>query len=186
MAIALHHSRAKGAAKLILVGIANHDGDGGAWPTMATLAKYGGVTKAQAQKCVAKLEQLGEIRRHVQQGGYYGMDAWRRPNRYTFMLRCPHNCDRSARHRVPADGELELEFVPDAQLAHPPASAIPPRVSAGGPPRVGDTQTVRENQLLKYPKKPQTARAARAACGHELVDDRHCTHGCPIAKETLA
>ena len=61
MAIALHHSRSKGTAKVVLLGIANHDGDGGAYPTVATLAKYANVSRANVQKALTKLESLGEI-----------------------------------------------------------------------------------------------------------------------------
>lgn len=99
MAIALHHSRAKGSAKLILIGIANHDGDGGAMPSMATLAKYGGVDTRQARKLVRRLESLGEVRTHVQAGTLEYLDDHEQPNRYDFTLACPSHCDRSSRHR---------------------------------------------------------------------------------------
>ena len=99
MAIALHHSRAKGSAKLILVGIANHDGDGGAMPSMATLARYGGVDVRQARKGVRRLEELGEIRTHVQAGSLPYLDDHEQPNRYDFLLACPAWCDRSKHHR---------------------------------------------------------------------------------------
>jgi DNA-binding GntR family transcriptional regulator len=61
MAIALHHSRAKGTAKLVLIGIANHDGDGGAWPSVDTLAKYAGVHRRNVQRALQQLEELHEI-----------------------------------------------------------------------------------------------------------------------------
>jgi len=100
MAIALHHSRATGAAKLVLVGIANHDGDGGAWPSVATLAKYAGVTPRNVKKHIDALQELGEIERHVQQGGTRNTPDWGRPNLYRFLLRCPAGCDRTRSHRV--------------------------------------------------------------------------------------
>jgi hypothetical protein len=99
MAIALHHSRAKGSAKLILVGIANHDGDGGAMPSMRTLARYGGVDVRQARKGVRRLEELGEIRTHVQGGNLPYLEDEEQPNRYDFLLVCPAWCDRSKHHR---------------------------------------------------------------------------------------
>lgn len=106
MAIALHHSRATGAAKIILIGIANHDGDGGAWPSIATLAKYGNVTPRAAQKAIEKLIALGEIHRHIQQGGTLHTPNHARPNRYTFTLVCPPGCDRTSAHRVrPVDND---------------------------------------------------------------------------------
>lgn len=100
LAIALHHSRAGGAAKLVLIGIANHDGDGGAWPTVATLAKYAHVTPRNVQKALTELERLGEIRRYVSAGGDHSTADNMRPNLYKFLLQCPHTCDRTSRHRV--------------------------------------------------------------------------------------
>lgn len=99
MAIALHHSKAKGSTKLILVGIANHDGDGGAMVGMARLATYGGVEVRQARKGIRRLEALGEIRTHVQAGSLDYLDDHEQPNRYDFLLECPVWCDRSKNHR---------------------------------------------------------------------------------------
>lgn len=113
LAIALHHSRAKGAAKLILIGIANHDGDGGAWPSMKKLAKYGGVSVSQAQRCVTKLEELGEVRRFIQAGGDHRTAEHERPNRYAFLLRCPADCDRTSQHRTRHDDQRVLDLDPE-------------------------------------------------------------------------
>ena len=38
MSLVLHHSVAQPTHKLILLGIANHQGDGGAWPSIETLS----------------------------------------------------------------------------------------------------------------------------------------------------
>ena len=100
MAIALHHSRATGSAKLVLLGIANHDGDGGSWPSIGTLAVYANVSDRNVQVGLDKLEQLGEIMRHTQQGGTRAMAPWDRPNLYTFLAKCPPNCDRTRNHRL--------------------------------------------------------------------------------------
>ena len=100
MAIALHHSRARGTAKLVLIGIANHDGDGGAWPSVATLAKYAAVTPRNVQKALRELEALGEIRTHLQAGGNGRGPAYERPNLYDFTLACPDGCDRTTKHLV--------------------------------------------------------------------------------------
>ena len=98
IAIALHHSRSTGAAKVILLGIANHDGDGGAWPSLATLARYGNCTVRNAQRAIAKLEELGEVRVHLQQGGNQRTPDHMRPNLYEFTLRCSPECDRTKNH----------------------------------------------------------------------------------------
>jgi hypothetical protein len=112
MAIALHHSRAKSTARLVLVGIANHDGDGGAWPSIATLMKYTGSDRRTVQRAIDKLEALGEVRRGIQQGGKTGAQSdefsdWHRPNLYHFLLKCPPDCDRSRNHKT------TRTFVPD-------------------------------------------------------------------------
>lgn len=55
--------------KLVLLGIANHDGDGGAWPSVATLARYACVKRRRVQQILGELEQLGLITRVIQKGG---------------------------------------------------------------------------------------------------------------------
>lgn len=100
ISIALHHSRSTGTAKLVLLGIANHDGDGGSWPKIATLAKYAGLKDPHSvKKLLRKLEDLGEISTEVQQGGTRETPDEYRPNRYNFLLTCPTWCDRTSQHR---------------------------------------------------------------------------------------
>lgn len=104
MTLALHHSRARGTAKLVLLGIANHDGDGGAWPSVDTLAVYAGVDVRNVQRALRQLEASGELVTMVQDGGT-GRGPWYlRPNRYQLQLRCPVTCDRTARHRCTVTG----------------------------------------------------------------------------------
>lgn len=100
LAVVLHHSRAAGTTKLVLIGIANHAGDGGAWPTVATLAKYANATERTVQRCIAELVKSGELRVDRQRGGVAYMVDSKRPNRYDVMLRCPQNCDRTTQHRL--------------------------------------------------------------------------------------
>ncbi|WEG10427.1 helix-turn-helix domain-containing protein [Microbacterium horticulturae] len=145
MVIALHHSRAKGATKLVLLGIANHDGDGGAWPSVATLQKYAGINRRNVQQAIKRLEQLGEIRRHMQDGGTASLPDHLRPNRYEFTLQCPDSCDRSSRH-----------------APWGVAGDTPPRVAGDTPPRVaGDTQTILEEPSMKGPMYVRALRDRR-------------------------
>lgn len=102
MAAVLHHSKAKGTDKLILVGIANHEGDGGAWPAIATLAKYGNVDPRSARRSIRNLEALGELRVHLNGGGTLATRHSERPNRYDVLVGCPAECDGTTRHRVKA------------------------------------------------------------------------------------
>lgn len=100
IATALHHSRATATAKVVLIGIANHVGDGGAWPSVATLARYANVHPRKVQEAIVKLEALGEVERDIQGGGNVTMRRNQRPNLYRFTLRCPPECDGSAQHRI--------------------------------------------------------------------------------------
>lgn len=106
MAAVLHHSRAKGTTKLILLGIANHDGDGGAWPTIETLARYGNCSRTKVKQAIHDLIALGELKVDLQGGGNNDTRADRRPNRYTVLLSCPGTCDGSTRHRHTDGGHM--------------------------------------------------------------------------------
>jgi hypothetical protein len=103
IATVLHHSRATGTAKVVLIGIANHAGDGGAWPSIATLSKYAGVDERTVQRAIRKLEELGEIRVHAQSGGTRNTQDRYRPNRYDILVACPADCDRTPAHNCATD-----------------------------------------------------------------------------------
>lgn len=68
--------------KLVLIGIANHDGDGGAWPSVATLAVYADCSERTVQRGLERLAELGLITIRLQAGGTRETRADRRPNRY--------------------------------------------------------------------------------------------------------
>lgn len=123
-AIARNHSRSQGTARLVLLGIANHDSDGGASVHMATLATYANVTERNAQKaverlaghtdaCRAKTRATGkacrdhldvpEIQRVLNGGGRLADPNHERPNLYRFLLECPPRCDRTKFHRIRCD-----------------------------------------------------------------------------------
>lgn len=97
------HSQATGSALLALLAIADHDGDGGAWPSMDTIAHRARVSREAARKLVRRLEDLGEIETETNGGGGLRTAAHMRTNRYEITLECPPNCDRSFRHRERAE-----------------------------------------------------------------------------------
>ncbi|KAB2809289.1 helix-turn-helix domain-containing protein [Pimelobacter simplex] len=101
MAIVLHHSKSQGTTRNVLIGIANHHSDRGAWPSLATLRKYaGGVTERTVQRSLRELEALGELSVEIQGGGDGRRTrGGRETNRYFVLLRCPDWCDRSMNHR---------------------------------------------------------------------------------------
>ncbi len=110
MAIALHHSKATGTAKIVMLGIANHDGDGGAWPSLDTLARYANVTRRNARKAIMTLVSLGEIEVAVQAGGDWSIADSHRPNLYHVLLKCPPDCDRSSQHRTRRRRSIDAEL----------------------------------------------------------------------------
>jgi hypothetical protein len=74
--------------RLVLIGIANHDGDGGAWPSLSTLARYAGCADDRSvRRSVGRLVELGYVERFVNGGGTHSTPNDRRPNRY--VLRWP-------------------------------------------------------------------------------------------------
>ena len=98
MAIVLNHSRARGATKLVLIGIANHinpDNDG-AWPSRERLAAYSNVSLRSVTSAIAELVELGEI--HVEQAAGVSPSQYK-PNRYWLTLTCPDDCDGSVSHK---------------------------------------------------------------------------------------
>jgi hypothetical protein len=71
-----------GTRKLILIGIANHDGEGGSWPAIETLASYAGVTRRNAQKAIRVLEAEGVLTVEANGGGHRNTRADQRSNLY--------------------------------------------------------------------------------------------------------
>lgn len=140
MAAVLHHSKATGTAKLVLLGIANHDGDGGAWPTVATLAKYANTSERGTQKAIARLVELGELRVDRQQGGTADYVDALRPNRYHVLVRCPTGCDGTTRHQVAG----QALTVVDNPLAHRVNVGSPGERGFTGAGERGFTQTTQE------------------------------------------
>ncbi|MET0725943.1 MAG: helix-turn-helix domain-containing protein [Leifsonia sp.] len=171
LAIALHHSQATGTAKLVLIGIANHDGDGGAWPSVATLARYaGGVDTRNVQRALDKLIRLGEVRKEIQAGGDERVPDHRKPNLYRFLLACPHNCDRTRNHRT-----RHQELFSDGVADTPPGVASAGGRVASAPPK----PSLEPNHIREMPFA-HVLKAEVAPCGHKWMTDcigRYCEFG---------
>jgi hypothetical protein len=102
MAAVLHHSTTSGSTKLVLIGIANHDGDGGAWCSTTTLARYANIERRQVKKILRELEELGELITVPRTG---------LTNLYAVNVQCPDLCDRTFQHRI-GGGVVEDTGVP--------------------------------------------------------------------------
>lgn len=68
--------------RIVLVGIANHHGDGGSWPSVKTLARYACASERSVQYAIRELERAGLVVRSVNGGGTRETRSDRRPNRY--------------------------------------------------------------------------------------------------------
>jgi hypothetical protein len=159
LAVVLHHSRAKGTAKLVLLGIANHEGDGGSWPSHATLAKYANVDVSNVRKALRQLASWGEVRIHVQEGGDRDCPDELRPNRYEVLVTCPAWCDRTPNHRDTrklAGRQVGLLRRPPDRWADTPT---PLGASAYRPLGASAHQTSHTNHPLQVVAQPQDVRA---------------------------
>jgi hypothetical protein len=125
MTLVLHHSQASGAAQMVLMGIANHQGDGGAWPSIATLAKYGKVSERRVQQIVRQLEATGELVVHTMAGAVTATGA---TNLYFVNLACPADCDGTTNHKqgVKSGADRgETHFTPGVKPTSPKPSIEP-------------------------------------------------------------
>ena len=161
LAIVLHHSKARGTDKLVLVGIANHEGDGGAWPSVSTLARYANVEERAVQKALRRLKALGEVSVHVQGGGPSGVPEWRRPNRYSVLLACPATCDRTRNHRFKALPEAPSDlWINRVSPGTPgvPQDTPPPFRKDTPPPVRADTLTIHKNHPQNSGQFPESTK----------------------------
>jgi hypothetical protein len=60
------HSKADGRARLVLLAIADHQGEIGAWPSIATLARMVNASERSVQRDIQELVKLGELTVEVQ------------------------------------------------------------------------------------------------------------------------
>ena len=78
------NSRSSGRARLVLLAIADHQGEIGAWPSIATLAKMVNASERSVKRDIQELQSLGELRVELQNaptGGQY------KTNRYWVTLK---------------------------------------------------------------------------------------------------
>ncbi|MFC8038731.1 helix-turn-helix domain-containing protein [Paenarthrobacter sp. NPDC057355] len=168
MAIVMNHSKASGTDKLVLLGIASHDGDGGAWPSIATLARYANVEPRTVQRSINKLGHAGELIVYANDGGTRSLPDYRRPNRYEIALKCPPNCDGTSRHKLVDNYNQTLFKAPKkgvTPMTPPDAHVTPPgdiRVTPPGDAHV--TLTVLKNHPLNHPEKSGTSPAKEHIC----------------------
>lgn len=162
MAAALYVQGLDPAQKLLLVGIANHEGDGGAWPSMERLAIYVGCSERHVRRLRAELVALGLLLVDYNAGGTVYTSGNHRTNRYRLTL---PPVDKSDVGRTPTSprqglgrtpGSVRADMAPGVSrsradttmsakpsLNHPKnirarKSVLGPRLSPGDPARVFD------------------------------------------------
>lgn len=72
MSAVWQHSRSEGRARLVLLAIADHQGEIGAWPSIATIAKMVNASERSVQRDIQELQKLGELRVEVQAAPTHG------------------------------------------------------------------------------------------------------------------
>lgn len=87
--LVLRHSRMKGAARMVLVVIADAARDDGseAWPSLDTIADRAGITRRAAQSAIRTCEEEGELVIEAGKGGPVERDQRYRTHRYTIPIR---------------------------------------------------------------------------------------------------
>lgn len=68
------HSQSTGRARVVLLAIADHQGQQGAWPSIETIAKMANSSKRSVSRDIAELAEMGELRvdeRQAPMGGQY-------------------------------------------------------------------------------------------------------------------
>lgn len=169
LAIVLHHSRLSGAQKLLMVGVANHDGDGGAYPSQLRLATYCGVSDVRnLRRIIDKCVEAGELTVNVQAGGSVNTPEHRRSNLYEINVKCPPNCDRTTQHRLLCWGcDEPLPFARYRARATGPDGAEP--MNPAGEPMVGWHKRCADLLLVKAAEPVENVPPGEFAPGGEYA-----------------
>lgn len=165
MSIVINHSTLRGTQRTVLMILANHHGEHGAWPSIETLARGANCSPRTVQRAITAAIEAGELEVILQDGGTHNTRPDRRPNRYFLLLGCPPECDGSPSHRVrkPAANTTPRG---DTGVAPQPVDKSPRGDTRDTPqeprgdilsPRgdTGVTLTIREPSLLT-PVSPET------------------------------
>jgi hypothetical protein len=93
MAAVWEQSEAEGNDRLILLALADHADDEtwSCWPSIARLAQKTRVSGRTVQRCLRKLEEIGEVATEARGGTASNREM--RPNRYTITLGTPRQSD---------------------------------------------------------------------------------------------
>jgi hypothetical protein len=99
LTLGLYHSQATYSTRLVLLAIANFEGEHGAYPSHETIGRLaGGLNRRTVQRAIDELIELGELTELRREGI---------TNLYKVAIICPDDCDRSSNHRKKTGGGVE-------------------------------------------------------------------------------
>lgn len=99
LTLSMYHSRATYSTRLVLIAIANFEGENGAYPSHETIGRLaGGLNRRTVQRAIDELISLGELT-EIRRDGI--------TNLYKVSISCPDECDRTSNHREKKGGGLE-------------------------------------------------------------------------------
>jgi hypothetical protein len=99
LTLALYHSKATYSNRLVLIAIANFEGENGAYPSLETIGRLaGGINRRTVQRAIDSLVELGEVV-EVRRDGV--------TNLYKITLACPDDCDGTSHHRKKKGGGVQ-------------------------------------------------------------------------------
>lgn len=99
LTLGLYHSKATYSTRLVLIAIANFEGEHGAYPSHDTIGRLaGGLNRRTVQRAIDELIELGELT-EVRRDGV--------TNLYKLSIVCPDDCDGSTNHRKVKGGGLQ-------------------------------------------------------------------------------
>lgn len=91
LTLSLYHSKATYSTRLVLIAIANFEGEYGAYPSHETIGRLaGGLNRRTVQRAIDDLIELGEIT-EIRRDGI--------TNLYKISIACPDECDGTTNHK---------------------------------------------------------------------------------------
>lgn len=99
LTLALYHSKATYSNRLVLIAIANFEGENGAYPSVETIGRLAGnLNRRTVQRSIDALIEMGELQ-EVRRDGI--------TNLYKITITCPDDCDTSSYHRKKKGGGVQ-------------------------------------------------------------------------------
>jgi hypothetical protein len=99
LTLALYHSEATYSNRLVLIAIANFEGEHGAYPSLETIGRLaGGINRRTVQRAIDSLVESGELTEVRREGV---------TNLYRITIACPDDCDGTSQHRKKKGGGVQ-------------------------------------------------------------------------------